>query len=112
MKHTTRYAVLIVSVIIVALCSASCAPRTNVTLVSTPQPTSTLTALPIVTPTPKPTITPIPTDSPVPTISSDETVIINQQIQDFLQYKEFTAKKISKTTYTQKDMQTEKFSIN
>lgn len=87
MKLTARYAMLIAMVIIVALCSASCAPRTNVTLVSTPQPTSTLTALPIVTPTPKPTITPIPTDSPVPTISSDETVIINQQIQDFLQYK-------------------------
>lgn len=87
MKLTARYVVLIVTVIIVTLCSASCAPRTNVALVSTPQPTSTITATPIVTPTPKPTITPIPTDSPVPTISSDEAVIINQQIQDFLQYK-------------------------
>ena len=87
MKLTARYAVLIVTVIIVTLFSASCAPRTNVALVSTPQPTSTITATQIVTPTPKPTITPIPTESPVPTISSEEAAIINQQIQDFLQYK-------------------------
>jgi len=87
MKLAARYAVLIATVVIVTLCSASCAPRTNIALVSTPQPTSTITTTPIVTPTPKLTITPIPTDSPVPTISSDEAVIINQQIQDFLQYK-------------------------
>lgn len=87
MKLTARYAVLIVTVIILTLCSASCAPRTSIALDSTPQPTSTITATPIVTPTPKPTITPIPTDSPAPTISSDEAVIINQQIQEFLQYK-------------------------
>ena len=87
MKLTARSAALIVTVIIVTMYSASCAPRTNVALVSTPQPTSIITATPIITPTPKPTISPIPTESPVPTISSDEAVIINQQIQDFLQYK-------------------------
>lgn len=87
MRLTARSTVLIITMIIVTLCFVSCAPTATVELISTSQPTSTITTTPIVTPTPKPTYTPILTDSPVPVISADEAVVINQQIQDFLQYK-------------------------
>lgn len=96
MKLTARSSALIITMIIVTLSFVSCAPTKIVELVSTPQPTSTITTTPIVTPTPKPTFTPIPTDSPVPVISADEAVIINQQIQDFLQ---------NKGMYSQEDIQ-------
>lgn len=83
MKLTARYAVLIATVVIVTLCSASCAPGTSAALASTQQPTSTITATPIVTPTPKPTITPSPAPTATPLFSEERTAELNQQIYDF-----------------------------
>lgn len=92
MKNTARLVILPFTIIIVIamLFSIACAPKAEVSLPSTPEPTITATAAPTASPTP--TASPVPTATPI--FSEARMTELNQQFQDFLNKEgEFTPEK-------------------
>lgn len=93
MKLTVR---IELSMLILAtmLFAVSCAPRAEVTRVSTPEPTITATFAPTVTPTAMPTATPTPATDEYG-FTEERKAELNQQFQDFLNKQgEFTQGKM------------------
>lgn len=98
MKNAAHFFVLPFTFIIfiTMLCSTACAPSAEVVISSTPEPTASATLAPTATPT--------PTSTAIPTPAADEfgfaderKVELNQQFQDFLNYKgEYSIENIKK----------------
>ena len=88
---TSRLLALLLAMIIV-FSAVACAPRAEVALNNTPNPTISLAAAP----TAAPTATPSPVPTPTPIFSEARTAELNQQFQDFLNKEgEFTPEKMS-----------------
>jgi len=85
MKLTARLFVLSFTmlIIIAMLVSAACAQRAEVALVSTPEPTVSVTATPTATPTAMPTAIPTPAIDEYG-FTEERKAELNQQFQDFL----------------------------
>lgn len=79
MRPTARLALLIVTVIIVTLCSSACVQSSIVAIATTPEPKISISVTSTVTPTNTPS--PIPTATPI--FSEERVAELNQQIYDF-----------------------------
>lgn len=97
MKNRARADITTITIMTIAaiLFSAACAPRVEVALASTPEPTVSVTAAPTATPTVAPTSIPTPAVDEYG-FTEERKAELNQQFQDFLNKEgEFTPEKMS-----------------